>query len=316
MGMTSPLIITDCPEALDGFADTGSQADWQAADLSADDGRTRRAVGGLDQSRMVCRLAPEPWRQIMAIGHSSFSQIDGLRELLQSGGTPPTPFACLALTGDNFHGNRGRPWCALHGNLHLTALFSPHRSAGELGLGLSMLPTLGVIDALGRFDALGETPRIKWVNDVLLSGRKVSGVITSTLTKGERIEHAVLGIGVNVTTTPELPSGKFVQRPGSLRELEPNILITLPTLLARLLDSLVKRHAQLLDRGPDALHADYLRHSCVLGRNVEIWEETAGEYDDARRLATGRVVDILPDLSLRLDSIANPVRRGRLIFAD
>ena len=317
--MTSSLIITDCPEALDGFAETGDQTGWIAADpltLPADTRRAWQAVGGLGQARIVCRPAPSPWQQIMAIGHSAVSQVDGLRNLLQAGAAPPAPFACLAMTGDNFHGNRGRPWRALEGNLHLTALFSPNRLARQLGLGLSMLPTLAVVDALGQFDALGQAPRIKWVNDVLLGNRKVSGVITSTLTKGECIEHAVLGIGVNIATTPELPGGKFVQPPGSLRELAPDILITLPAMLSALLGSLARRHEQLLEHGPDTLHDDYVRHSCIIGRDVEIWEETAGEQEDAERLATGRVADIQPDLSLRLDGVAEPVRRGRLIFAD
>ena len=314
--MRDSFIITDCPEVLDGFAESGGEVDWQTADLPADTGRAWQAVGGLGQAEVVRRPAPPPWQQIMAVGHSAVSQVDGLRGLLQAGGMPPTPFACLALTGDNFHGNRGRPWRALDGNLHLTALFSPHRTAAELGLGLSMLPSLAVVDALGRFDALGQAPRIKWVNDVLLGGRKVSGVITSTLAKGDRIEYAILGIGVNVAATPNLPSGRFTQPPGSLRELAPDILITLPAMLAGLLDSLAKRYRQLLEHGPDALHADYLRHSGVIGRDVEIWEETAGEQDDSSRLAAGRVADILPDLSLRLDGVAEPVQRGRLIFAD
>jgi hypothetical protein len=72
----------------------------------------------------------------------------------------------------------------------------------------------------------------------------------------------------------------------------------------------------LLEHGSGALHDDYLRHSCVIGHDVEVWEETAGEHDDAKRLATGRVTDILPDLSLQLDSAAKPLRRGRLIFVD
>ena len=84
----------------------------------------------------------------MAVGRSPISQFDGLREMLQSGQAPPTPFASLAFTGDGFHGNRGRPWQALEGNLHLTALYSPNRPASELGVGLSMVPSLAVADAL------------------------------------------------------------------------------------------------------------------------------------------------------------------------
>jgi biotin-[acetyl-CoA-carboxylase] ligase BirA-like protein len=317
--MPESLIITNCPEALDGFAETSGQVGWKAADLSrlpADTRRTWQAVGGLGQSDIVCREAPAPWRQIMAVGHSAVSQMDSIRALLQADTAPPTPFACLAVTGDNFHGNRGRPWRALEGNLHLTALFSPNRPTSELGLGLSMLPTLAVVDALGHFNAFGQAPRIKWVNDVLLGSRKVCGVITSTLAKGERIEHAVLGIGVNIAITPELPSGKFVQPPSSLHEFAPDTLITLPAILPILLKSLTNRHKQLLEHGPGALHNDYVHHSCVIGRKVEVWEETAGECDNAKLIASGRVTDILPDLSLRLDAVAEPVHRGRLIFTD
>ena len=43
---------------------------------------------------------------------------------------------------------------------------------------------------------------------------------------------------------------------------------------------------------------------------------TAGERDDAQLIVAGRVEEILPALSLRLDGGAEPVRRGRLIFAD
>ncbi len=317
--MPESLIITDCPEALDGFAETGGQFGWKAADLSRlplDTRHTWQAVGGLGQAEIVCRSAPTPWRQIMAVGHSAVSQMDGIRALLQADTVPPTPFACLAVTGDNFHGNRGRPWRALEGNLHLTALFSPNRPTSELGLGLSMLPTLAVVDALGHFNAFDQATRIKWVNDVLLGSRKVCGVITSTLAKGERIEHVVLGIGVNIAITPELPSGKFVQPPSSLREFAPDTLITLPTILAILLKSLAKRHKQLLERGPNELYDDYVHHSCVIGRKVEVWEETAGECHNAKLIASGRVTNILPDLSLRLDTSTEPVQHGRLIFTD
>jgi BirA family biotin operon repressor/biotin-[acetyl-CoA-carboxylase] ligase len=40
--------------------------------------------------------------------------------------------------------------------------------------------------------------RIKWPNDVLSSGRKISGVLVEPLIARGRIEFAILGIGVNV----------------------------------------------------------------------------------------------------------------------
>ena len=317
--MTEPLIITDSPDSLSGLAGVASQNQWKPLSAGVWNPATKQAwqaVGGQPNAALVTLHGLAPWRQIMAVGRSPVSQVDGLREMLQSGQAPPTPFACLAFTGDGFHGNRGRPWQALEGNLHLTVLFSPNLPASELGVGLSIVPSLAVADALGQFDVLGQAVKIKWVNDVLLGGKKISGVITSTLTKGELIEHAILGIGVNIAATPELPPGQFVQPPVSLREAAPGALITLPIFLPVLLERLAKRHEQLLQHGPKSLLVDFIRLSSVIGRDVEIWEETAGETDSPTRLAEGQVETILPDLSLKLRGQPEPVQRGRLIFAD
>ena len=317
--MTEPLIITDSPDSLSGLAGVASQNQWKPLSAGVWNTATKhawQAVGGQPDVAPVTLPGLAPWQQIMAVGRSPVSQVDGLREMLQSGQAPPTPFACLAFTGDGFHGNRGRPWQALEGNLHLTVLFSPNRPARELGVGLSIVPTLAVADALGQFDALGQAIKIKWVNDVLLDGKKVSGVITSTLAKGELIEHAILGIGVNIAATPTLQPGRFVQPPVCLREAAPDALITLPVFLPVLLERLAKRHEQLLTGGPGALLRDYTALSCVIGREVEIWEETAGETDSPKMITKGMVEAIHQDLALALEGQSEPVHRGRLVFAD
>ena len=317
--MTEPIIITDSPESLSGLAGMPLQSPHKpivTADWDEDTRQIWTAVGGAADASPSAIVGLAPWRQIMAVSRSPVSQVDGLRKLLQTGQIPPTPFACLAFMGDGFHGNRGRPWQALEGNLHLTVLFSPNRPARELGVGLSIVPSLAVVDALGQFDALGKATTIKWVNDVLLGGKKVAGVITSTLAKGERIEHAILGIGVNIAATPTLPPGRFVQTPISLREAAPDALITLPVFLPVLLERLAKRHEQLVADGPEPLLADYVARSGVIDRQVEIWEESAGETDSPALIAKGRVETIHADLSLQLAEQAEPIHRGRLVFVD
>jgi hypothetical protein len=123
--------------------------------------------------------------------------------------------------------------------------------------------------------------------------------------KGECIEHAVLGIGVNVATTPEFPSGKFVQPPGSLRELAPDILITLPAMLAVLLESLghvIRGIAFLIPGAYGVQEGGFV----FLGSMVGLSPEIALSMSLAKRFR--ELVLGLPAL------VAWQVEEGRLIF--
>ena len=60
-------------------------------------------------------------------------------------------------------------------------------------------------------EGYGLAAEIKWPNDVLLSGRKVCGVLAETGVEGSVIDHVVLGMGVNVTpgSTPPVDAVRF-----------------------------------------------------------------------------------------------------------
>ncbi len=51
-------------------------------------------------------------------------------------------------------------------------------------------------------DTAGVYPRIKWVNDIFLRGKKVCGILAESLTDPQthRITHVIVGIGVNIST--------------------------------------------------------------------------------------------------------------------
>ena len=77
---------------------------------------------------------------------------------------------------------------------------------------------------------------IKWPNDVLLAGRKTSGINLPAHIEGGRVHWAILGIGVNVNTLV----GEF---PAELRELATSLRIAGGTRLDR-----VEVAGQLLER--------------------------------------------------------------------
>ncbi|MGB2894597.1 MAG: biotin--[acetyl-CoA-carboxylase] ligase [Anaerolineales bacterium] len=79
---------------------------------------------------------------------------------------------------------------------------------------LNMLGALAVVESLG---GLGLDARIKWPNDVIISGGKVAGVLTESSWIGEDLEHAILGIGVNVSPK-SVPDRRDVDYPAACVE--------------------------------------------------------------------------------------------------
>jgi len=93
--------------------------------------------------------------------------------------------------------------------------FTPPRSA--LAFSVVVRPTKAECGVMGRFaawgalgvasalEALGLKPRIKWPNDVLLGGEKVSGVLAEAVWSGDVPTALVVGIGVNVLDSARPP---------------------------------------------------------------------------------------------------------------
>lgn len=50
------------------------------------------------------------------------------------------------------------------------------------------------------FNNLGVKTLIKWPNDIILNGKKISGILTELSAEIERVNHIVLGMGINVKT--------------------------------------------------------------------------------------------------------------------
>jgi BirA family biotin operon repressor/biotin-[acetyl-CoA-carboxylase] ligase len=92
-------------------------------------------------------------------------------------------------------GRRGRSWAGSPGKgLAFSVVLRPPIPADEASL-LTLAAAVAVAEALESF---GARPSIKWPNDVLLSGRKVSGILTEMQAEQDRMSHVVVGVGVNV----------------------------------------------------------------------------------------------------------------------
>ena len=71
----------------------------------------------------------------------------------------------------------------------------------ELGGLVTLLAGSAMVDAC--VEVAGRPAACRWPNDVLVSGRKAAGILAESLVAGDRFEHVVLGLGVNLGVPPK-----------------------------------------------------------------------------------------------------------------
>ena len=87
-------------------------------------------------------------------------------------------------------GRYRRTWVSHHGNLYVSFIFSsPTRDSR-----VSYAVAVAVAETLAEF---GCSPQIKWPNDILIDGAKVSGILIEYVG-----EFVVVGIGINIHSNP------------------------------------------------------------------------------------------------------------------
>jgi BirA family transcriptional regulator, biotin operon repressor / biotin---[acetyl-CoA-carboxylase] ligase len=98
-------------------------------------------------------------------------------------------------------GRRGRVWSTLAGNIASTLLIRPGKPAAECAQ-LSFVSAVAAADMLTRYAPAIEI-RVKWPNDVLANGRKITGILLESASSGDGPpQWLAIGIGINLAGHP------------------------------------------------------------------------------------------------------------------
>ena len=261
----------------------------------------------------VARTPNQSWSHLFAVETAPESQYDALIDLSRQGVALPDRLLCFAATGEHFHGFRDRPWSATAGNIHLSARWAPPGSGGDATIGLLALAAVSVIDAIDAIPGLESRAGIKWVNDILIEGAKVCGILAHTEAVSDCVTTGIVGIGLNVEATPDVEATPFVPRVASLQDFHP-----VPggcdrdTVFRALHGALARNHSRLIDGGHEVLLDRYRERSIVLGHQVAVCKEESGAEPDI--VARGRVLGLGRRLELLLEGAGEPITKGRLIL--
>lgn len=115
------------------------------------------------------------------------------------------PLWIRALCQSQGRGRQGREWVSEPGNVYASLLLTEPVEPGRLTQ-LSFVTALAVHDAVSScLENVAERPKltVKWPNDVLLGGAKISGILLESSSLAAGTSVLVVGVGINVRHHPE-----------------------------------------------------------------------------------------------------------------
>jgi BirA family biotin operon repressor/biotin-[acetyl-CoA-carboxylase] ligase len=201
-------------------------------------------------------------------------------------------------------GRQGRSWVSPRGeNLLFSVLL-------RLGCPPARVPPLSLVCGLAVRDAvarvLGPTRDaevlVKWPNDVLIRGKKVAGILVESALAGARVEHVIVGIGINVLGR-SLPAE--LSAIATSLALEGAQELDRAALLADVLAGLERDVPLAAERGLGLVHARLIKHDALAGQAVE--------STDSPLRGTGAGIDLEGRLLVRTaDGTVTKVTSGEL----
>lgn len=109
--------------------------------------------------------------------------------------------AVLAEEQTKGKGRLARPWnSAPSSGIWMSLILRPKLAPHEAPQ-LTLVAAVAIIRAIE--DVTNASPAIKWPNDILLNGKKITGILTEMQADPDRVKAIILGIGMNVNQQQE-----------------------------------------------------------------------------------------------------------------
>lgn len=197
--------------------------------------------------------------------HHAFDEIGSTNDEAKRRATAGAPAGTFITAARQVQGRgrQGRTWISPVGNAYMSLVLRPEKPAGEAAQ-VSFVAALAVADTAAEFLPTSADIRLKWPNDVLVRGRKLSGILLESApgTRG-RLAWLVLGVGINVTRRPDTPGlGTSLVDEGAIG-------LDVPAVMASYARNIDRWLAAWTTRGFAPLREAWLARARGLGETIE-----------------------------------------------
>lgn len=230
-----------------------------------------------------------------------YDATDSTNLRIRQAGDEGAPHGTLAVADRQTagRGRRGRSWESPEGScIYMSLLLRPEIAPDRASM-ITLVMALSVAEGIRRY--LGQTihgemnmpesvpaVQIKWPNDIIISGKKLAGILTEMSSQIDYINHVIVGVGINVNimefseeikgtaTSLRKEYGCEIKRAGLIAEVmkcfEKNYEIFLKT---EDMSGLMERYSEILvncDRDVQVIGAKetYTAHAVGIDRTGEL----------------------------------------------
>jgi len=167
-------------------------------------------------------------------------------------------------------GRLARTWFSPGGtNVYCSLVLRGSLPSNRWSEWLSWLPLITALAAAEAIESVTSAPvSLKWPNDLLLSDRKVGGVLCENVQASPTGPFQIIGVGINVNMKPEDFPAELHASATSLWN-QTHAVVDRNRLIAELLLELEHCIEELTEHGTQQLALAYQRRCSTLGRKVQ-----------------------------------------------
>lgn len=219
----------------------------------------------VDPARITSLLSTERFGQSIQYMEECTSTQTIAHELARQGADDGTIVISELQTAGK--GRMARPWESTQGKgIWMTVIIKPDVLPHQAPQ-FTLVTAVAIVNAMKSLYT-NFTPYIKWPNDILINGRKCTGILTEMMAEMDRVQALLIGIGINVNQQlhdfpEELQS---IATSVSIEEQQP---IDRAQLVAAILNNLERYSDQYVQEGFAPIKALWEEASGTIGKQIK-----------------------------------------------
>jgi BirA family transcriptional regulator, biotin operon repressor / biotin---[acetyl-CoA-carboxylase] ligase len=240
---------------------------------------------------------PVPWELARVLRtsfvgkHAVFREIaDSTQNLAVSLASKPGSHGAVVIAEQqkSGRGRQKRKWLSPKGGVWLSVVLRPAIPTAKITL-LPFVAALAVCDAI---KATGLDARLKWPNDVMVSGKKVAGILLDISAEADEVNYAVIGIGINANVDSAAISARIDRPKITSISDELGRSVSRLDLTKSLLENLERYYLEMEQHRAGTILQKWKKNSDMLGRKVAVMQNG--------KTVEGAAADVNDDGSLLL----------------